>query len=193
MEIEFLKYLLISIVLGFIIGLERSVSFSIENEEAFAGSRTFSLVSLLGFISSTAVCASLSAMYKQTKTLINTYLEKNPLELNEAIKFAIIFAVIYALIEISNKYYGNTGVFLVSFISGFTDVDAITLTLGEMSKSHITLINAGAAITLASVSNTITKFFIVMFFSRELAKKMLLFFIPEIVILSLFFVKFLYF
>ncbi|GAB6073887.1 MgtC/SapB family protein [Nautilia lithotrophica] len=200
-----------------------------------------------GFISSTAVSASLSAMYKEAKTSIYTYasaiaiantlmfarvlievyitnpklikiliipfilafiygiwfsyyfykksknniqtslekLEKNPLELSEAIKFAIIFAVIYALVEYTNKNFGNLGLYLVSFISGFTDVDAITLSLGELSKASLSFKSAAIGITTASLSNTITKFLIVLFFSRDLAKKTLIFFIPEIIILSL--------
>jgi len=203
-----------------------------------------------GFISSTAVTASLSAMFKDTKSSINTYasaiaiantlmfarvlietyitnpaiikyiiipytaafvygiwfsyyfykksleniqttlkkLEKNPLELSEAIKFALIFAVIYALVEYSNRHFGNLGLYIISFISGFTDVDAITLSLGELSRHSLSIQNAAVGIATASISNTLTKFFIVLFFSKELAKKMLIFFIPEILILSVCFV-----
>ena len=126
--------------------------------------------------------------YKKSVSNVSTSLnklEKNPLELAEAVKFAIIFAIIYALVEFSNKHFGNAGLYIVSFISGFTDVDAITLSLGELSKSSLLLNSAATGIVTASISNTVTKFFIVMFFSRELAKKALLFFIPEILILSL--------
>jgi uncharacterized membrane protein (DUF4010 family) len=126
--------------------------------------------------------------YKKSVSNVSTSLnklEKNPLELAEAIKFAIIFAIIYALVEFSNKHFGNAGLYIVSFISGFTDVDAITLSLGELSKSSLILNSAATGIVTASISNTVTKFFIVMFFSRTLAKKALLFFIPEILILSL--------
>jgi len=198
-----------------------------------------------GFISSTAVTASLSAMFKQTHSSIYTYvsaiaiantlmfarvlietyitnpqitemllipyitaviygavfsyfyykksqnnvkstiekLEKNPLELNSAIKFALIFAFIYALVEYTNTKYGNLGIYIVSFISGFTDVDAITLSLGELSKKSLSLKYAATGIAIASLSNTLTKFFIVLFFSKKLALKTLLFFIPEIMIL----------
>ena len=52
MQVEILKAFFITAVLGFIIGLERSVSFSQENEEGFAGSRTFVLIAIFGFLSS---------------------------------------------------------------------------------------------------------------------------------------------
>ena len=112
-------------------------------------------------------------------------LEKNPLELSEAIKFAIIFAIIYALVEYTNRNFGNLGLYIISFISGFADVDAITLTLGELSKNSLSAQSATIGIVTASISNTLTKFFIVIFFSKELAKKTLIFFIPEVLILSL--------
>jgi uncharacterized membrane protein (DUF4010 family) len=126
--------------------------------------------------------------YKKSTSNISTSLnklEKNPLELAEAVKFAIIFAIIYALVEFSNKHFGNAGLYIISFISGFTDVDAITLSLGELSKSSLLLSSAAIGIVTASISNTVTKFFIVVFFSRTLAKKALLFFLVEILILSL--------
>jgi uncharacterized membrane protein (DUF4010 family) len=199
-----------------------------------------------GFISSTAVTASLSAMFKESKTSIYTYaaaiaiantlmfarvlievyitnpllvktiiipyvfafiyglwfsyyffkksqnniktslskLEKNPLELSEAVKFALIFAVIYALVEYTNKNFGNLGIYAVSFLSGFTDVDAITLSLGELSKNGLSFQIANTGVVIASISNTVTKFLIVAFFSKPLAKKTAVFFIPEIFILS---------
>ncbi len=200
-----------------------------------------------GFISSTAVTASLSAMYKDLKTSLYTYasaiaiantlmsarvlieayitndslakyllvpyslafiygiafsyyfykkslvnikpnikkIEKNPLELIEAIKFALLFAFVYALVGYSNKHFGNAGIYIVSFVSGFTDVDAITLSLGELSKKSLALKTASIGIVNASIANTVTKFFIVSFFSKDLAKKTLIFFIPEIILLSI--------
>ena len=48
MDIEILKSILLSIILGFLIGIEREISFKIENEKGFAGSRTFSIISLIG-------------------------------------------------------------------------------------------------------------------------------------------------
>lgn len=51
MDLEFLKLLIISILIGFSIGLERSIRFNSKNINSFAGSRTFALISLSGFLS----------------------------------------------------------------------------------------------------------------------------------------------
>jgi uncharacterized membrane protein (DUF4010 family) len=49
--VDNLKLILISLFLGFLIGLERNISFKTENEKGFAGSRTFAFISLFGYLS----------------------------------------------------------------------------------------------------------------------------------------------
>jgi len=49
-ELEFLIRVLVTVGIGFVIGLEREFSQFIENEEIFAGVRTYTLVALLGFL-----------------------------------------------------------------------------------------------------------------------------------------------
>ena len=88
----------------------------------------------------------------------NEQLEKNPLQLSEAIKFAILFGVIYGAISFVKNRYGDIGVYVVSVISGITDVDAITLSLSEMAKENkLNYLSALTGIILASFTNTLTK------------------------------------
>ena len=47
MDVTTIKLIAISVTLGFLIGLERNISFIRQNEKGFAGSRTFALISLL--------------------------------------------------------------------------------------------------------------------------------------------------
>ena len=119
-------------------------------------------------------------LYKKssTETKIDIIkLEKNPLELDEAIKFAIIFGVIYSLTYFLSNRYGNIGVYLVSLFSGLTDVDAITLSLSSLSHEKITLITASTGIMLASLTNSLFKLSIVWIFgTKELAKEISKFF-----------------
>ena len=104
-------------------------------------------------------------------------LEKNPLELDEAIKFAIIFGIIYSLTFFLSNKYGNIGIYIVSFFSGLTDVDAITLSLSSLSKNEIPLISAAIGISIASFMNSIFKLAIVWIFgTKDLAKEITKFF-----------------
>jgi len=128
--------------------------------------------------------------YKNCKSSVQTpsIIKKNPIELNEAIKFAIILALIYSLTYYIGNKYGNVGIYIISFISGLTDVDAITLSLSSLAKKEISLINASLGIVIASLSNTIFKLSIVYFSApKELFKKLLNFFI---IILLVFIISF---
>lgn len=83
----------------------------------------------------------------------------NPFELKSALAFGLLYAVILVIAHAAQLYFGNTGVYLSSIASGLADVDAITLTMAELSQAggeldpHV----AAKAIVLAAVSNTIVK------------------------------------
>ncbi|MEO1924297.1 MAG: MgtC/SapB family protein [Nautiliaceae bacterium] len=108
-------------------------------------------------------------LYKKSpnEKINTTLIEKNPLEIEEAIKFAVIFAIIYALTYYIGTNYGNTGIYLISLISGLTDVDAITLSLSSLAKNKISLINAAIGISIASISNSLFKLSIVWLFGKK--------------------------
>jgi len=94
--------------------------------------------------------------------LENASITKNPLQLSEALKFGLLFGIIYGAIAFTENRFGNIGVYIVSFISGITDVDAITLSLSELSKGD--KLGAAAAmngIVIASVTNSLVKLGIV--------------------------------
>jgi uncharacterized membrane protein (DUF4010 family) len=114
---------------------------------------------------------------KSTSQKISINLKsKNPLELDEAIKFAIIFAIIYAAAELISNKYGNLGIYLLSFFSGITDVDAITLSLSNLAISKIPQITAINGIIIASITNSIVKFLIAVIVAKDLTKELFIFF-----------------
>ncbi len=83
----------------------------------------------------------------------------NPFELGPAIKFGIVFSVILLLSKAAQVYLGDAGVYLASLASGLANVDAISLSVANMSLGETTLTyrTAAIAIALASVSNTLLK------------------------------------
>ena len=83
----------------------------------------------------------------------------NPFELGPAIKFGIVFAVILLLSQAAQVYMGDAGVYLASLVSGLANVDAISLSVANISLGEATLTYRAAAIAiaLASVSNTLLK------------------------------------
>lgn len=82
----------------------------------------------------------------------------NPFDLSAAIKFGLLYGLVLLVSRAAQMYFGDTGLFLSSILSGLADVDAITLSVSEMSKSGgLELHTASRAIVMAAMSNTIVK------------------------------------
>ncbi len=83
----------------------------------------------------------------------------NPFELRPALKFGLVYAAILLVARAAEMYLGNPGVYLSSIIAGLADVDAITLTMAELSGASggLDVETAGRAVVLAAMSNTVVK------------------------------------
>jgi uncharacterized membrane protein (DUF4010 family) len=70
----------------------------------------------------------------------------------------VIFGVIFGTLSLVNNYSGELGVYLASFLSGLSDIDAIVLSLSELFGSKDIFINTALiGIVLATFANTLTK------------------------------------
>lgn len=98
----------------------------------------------------------------------------SPLSLKPALKFALFFALILALVKVANVYLSTGGVYLVSFFSGFADVDAITLSLSELAKNGLDESIACRGIILAVLTNVAVKAGIVLWLGGEQFRKIVL-------------------
>jgi uncharacterized membrane protein (DUF4010 family) len=83
---------------------------------------------------------------------------KNPTQLGTA----LLFAAFYALILISSAWLsdivGTGGLYALSFISGLTDVDAITLSSARLAgQGNVAIEVAATAIALAVLANLVFK------------------------------------
>ena len=82
----------------------------------------------------------------------------NPFELGAAIKFGLLYALVLLISRTAQLYLGDTGIYLSSILSGLVDVDAITLSMAQLSKhGEVALDTAKLAIVLAAMSNTVVK------------------------------------
>jgi uncharacterized membrane protein (DUF4010 family) len=78
----------------------------------------------------------------------------NPTELRTALVFALIYAVVVVAIAAAKHYFGPGALYVVAILSGLTDMDAITLSTGQL----VTTAKLGAedgwrVILAASLSN----------------------------------------
>ena len=82
---------------------------------------------------------------------------KNPFSLGSAVQFALLFAVVLVIVELTHKYASVEGLYVVAAVAGLTDVDAITLSMAQGSRGGIGFAVATHAIGIAAVSNTLVK------------------------------------
>ncbi|RZU98589.1 MgtC/SapB family protein [Spiribacter vilamensis] len=80
-----------------------------------------------------------------------------PFELQTALRFALLLAVVMMAGEALRRYAGDAGVYLLSLVSGMTDVDAITLSLSRMASSGLSATVAQQGIIIAAMANTAVK------------------------------------
>ncbi len=79
---------------------------------------------------------------------------KNPAELTGAITFGLIYGVVLLATSAGEHYFGSEGVYVVSLVSGLTDVDAIVLSSSRLAASGVLApVEARNAILIAVLAN----------------------------------------
>lgn len=100
----------------------------------------------------------------------------NPFEIGPALKFGLLYALILLASRTAQLYLGDVGIYASSVLSGLADVDAITLSMAQLSRGSdgLATSTAAQAIVLATMSNTVVKGGIVLASgSRSLRKALL--------------------
>ncbi len=93
---------------------------------------------------------------------------KSPFQLWPAIQFGLIFAALIFISKFAADYFGDEGVYVTAFFSGIFDVDAITISMTNLHRTgQIESISAATAIVIATLTNTLSKGFIVLFFGAR--------------------------
>ena len=82
----------------------------------------------------------------------------NPFELEEAIRFGLLFGVVTFAARAAQVYLGDAGLYLAGAVAGLTDVDAIALSMAQLSAADPGNLVVGARTTVIAVlANTLTK------------------------------------
>jgi len=133
--------------------------------EAFVMNPTLAKAIMLPYLlASLLAFAFVFYLYKQscqTNQVEELHINSNPLEIIEALKLGMLFGVIFGSIAFFQSRFGDTGIYIVAFLSGLTDVDAITLSLSKLALSKISMEVAINGIVIATVVNSIVKLGIV--------------------------------
>jgi len=97
---------------------------------------------------------------------------KNPAQLKTAVTFGLLYGILLVVVAFAEEQYNNEALFIIALISGFADVDAITLSLSHIIKQgKLSAYTGWRLILLASLSNLFFKGILaVIFGSKPLAK-----------------------
>jgi uncharacterized membrane protein (DUF4010 family) len=93
----------------------------------------------------------------------------NPLNFGVALQFAAVYMAVQWLMALATAHYPAQGLYAGSLVFGATDMDAITLSIarqGELAHGQ-----RGNAILLATCSNTVMKFLLVLLFGDRSLRK----------------------
>lgn len=85
--------------------------------------------------------------------------------------FAFVYTLVVFLIKVMKVYLGNIGIYFVGLFSGVVDVDAVVLSVSNLTNLNSININIGLlAILLAILSNTVFKYISVLIFADKFLK-----------------------
>lgn len=82
---------------------------------------------------------------------------RNPIELGSAIFFGGVLALLFLLVRAVEVWFGDAGIYLLSAISGITDVDAVSLSLAQATQTTLAMKVGATGILIAAMVNTIVK------------------------------------
>ncbi|MBW9112215.1 MgtC/SapB family protein [Rhizobium cauense] len=108
---------------------------------------------IIGFLAT----ALFSVWRSETATQAPEIRLKNPFDLQTVISFALLLGLISLVSKIAIEYVGPSALFVVGAISGFVDVDAITLSTARLVGSAVSVRTAADVILIAVAVNMITK------------------------------------
>ena len=100
---------------------------------------------------------------------------KNPLNLTEALKFGVIYTVILLLVGFAKENMGDSAIYIVSGVSGLTDVDAVVISMANLGGVTLDMGVALIGVAVAVISNTFVKYLICLVFGSGRLKKLVSF------------------
>lgn len=99
---------------------------------------------------------------------------KQPLDLKGALVFGAIYVLILLVVSYANENLGERGTLVSSAIAGFSDIDAITISMSKLTQDSLDIGVGSLAILIAVISNTLVKMGIGIYAGSKALRKNLL-------------------
>jgi uncharacterized membrane protein (DUF4010 family) len=119
------------------------------------------LLPSIALLAGVPLVATVAIALRQNSTDTSTNIPlRNPIELVSALGFAAFLAILFILIRVVESWFGDAGIYLLSALSGISDVDAVSLSLAQATKGSLTLSVGATGILIAAMVNTVVKAFL---------------------------------
>lgn len=124
---------------------------------AFAPSLITPLTLPFGFMLVVALAIAAIFLLRRGTQAAPDLVLSNPLDVRSALFFAALLATALLLSRAAADMLGPTGVYGVALVAGAADVDAISLSMIQMSAKGLNAETAAIAVALAAIANTLLK------------------------------------
>jgi uncharacterized membrane protein (DUF4010 family) len=106
----------------------------------------------------TVAAVSVFAYLRARRELVTTVEREPPSSLRTAIVFGALYAAVLFAVAVAREYLGDTGLYAVAFLSGLTDMDAITLSTAQLVKAgHVDPTAGWRLVLLGGIANLVFK------------------------------------
>lgn len=112
--------------------------------------------------------------HQSKKIEANEMPPSKPLDLKGAIVFGLIYSLILLVVSYANENLGDSGTLISSAVAGFSDIDAVTISISKLTGIKLDLGIGFNAILLAAISNTLVKMGIGIYAGSKALRKNLL-------------------
>jgi uncharacterized membrane protein (DUF4010 family) len=84
--------------------------------------------------------------------------QKNPTQMKSALVFAVMYALVLLALAAARQHFGSNAMYVVSALSGLTDMDAITLSTADLANTDAQILADGwRLILVAALANLVFK------------------------------------
>jgi uncharacterized membrane protein (DUF4010 family) len=94
---------------------------------------------------------------RDTHTTAHVDKDTNPLQFKNAIQMTAIFQIVLFVISFAKQHFGQQGILGSAYILGAFEVDALTMSMAQLTKQGTAAEIAARAVTIGILANTVVK------------------------------------
>jgi hypothetical protein len=110
--------------------------------------------------------------FKQHEEDTTVKLPSNPLQVFSALQMVLLFQLVLFAVYAVRSHWGDVGLLLSGAVLGFTDVDALTISMAKSADGQIPVAIAAEAVAVGVLSNTILKLLLAVVLGKARFRKL---------------------